>query len=79
VSPDCRAEFQRTALGILIYTRRLCFRLGQRTSHVRRPRFVLVCLLLNLNCFRSSCADKGSAKIARQLGFDYAEAVVRIP
>ena len=26
--------------------------------------------------FTHFCADKGAAKIARQLGFDYAEAVV---
>ena len=49
-------------------------------AHIPRmpSPFILPCLLLTSICF-CSFTDKGVAKIARQLGFDHAEAVVRTP
>src|SRR6266851_8026833 len=47
-------------------------------AHIPRMSspFILPCLLLRTICF-CLFTDKGVAKIARQLGFDHAEAVVR--
>ena len=45
----------------------------------RAPRISYPCMLADLRLMRTLlllCVDKGAAKIARQLGFDYAEAVV---
>jgi Rad4 beta-hairpin domain 3 len=42
------------------------------------PPFITSHLMLKTTRFLSKFIDKGAAKIARQLGFDYAEAVVRI-
>ena len=73
-----RARCRRTTLATSTCTCRPCCPRGRPTCHVRPPPCPPRCPGVRAHRSRScSCPDKGIAKLARQLGFDYAEAVVR--
>lgn len=70
--PFCRGRYRRTTLVTSICILLQCFQQVLPTFLVRQLMFHLCLRCLTLS------SDKGVAKVARQLGFDYAEAVVRL-
>lgn len=70
----CRDEYQRTISGISTSILQACYPQEQPIYLVG----LFECLLRdNFYVDFGAFTDKGVAKVARQLGFDYAEAVVR--
>ena len=72
-----RGKFQKMISATLTCTCLPCCRKARYISHVRVSEF-LPCLFCRARgSTHRGRTDKGAAKIAKKLGFDYAEAVVR--